>query len=220
MSWDVEHHREPAATFHGRALPDPAARAVWVCEPTGPALVLGSSQRNDVVDDAACAAAGVEVVRRRSGGGAVLVGPGDLLWVDVIVPADDVLWDDDVGRASHWLGAVWAAALAELGMTTTVHRGAMQRPPWSDLVCFAGLGPGEVITPEGAKVVGISQRRTRAAARFQCAALARWAPTELVSLLALPAVERDQATHDLAPAAAGVGVDLDDLLAAFIDNLP
>lgn len=219
-SWEVEHHREPATTFHGRALPEPPVRTVWVCEPTGPALVLGSSQGDDVVDHVACSAAGVEVVRRRSGGGAVLVRPGDLLWVDVIVPAGDDLWDDDVGRASHWLGAAWAAALAELGVASDVHRGGMQRPTWSDLVCFGGLGPGEVTTPDGAKLVGISQRRTRAAARFQCAALARWAPEELVALLALSATERDQATADLAPVATGAGVDLDGLLVAFVAVLP
>ncbi len=219
-AWEVEHHREPAATFHGRHLPEPAVRTVWVCEPTAPALVLGSSQRDEVVDHAACAAAGVEVVRRRSGGGAVLVRPGDLLWVDAILPAGDDLWDDDVGRASHWLGGAWATALAELGVATTVHRGAMQRPEWSDLVCFAGLGPGEVTRPDGAKLVGISQRRIRSAARFQCAALARWAPDELVPLLALPPEEREQAKRDLATAAAGVDVDLDDLLAAFLSALP
>jgi lipoate-protein ligase A len=220
MTWEVVRRREAARTVHGRALPEPAARAVWVSEPTGPALVLGSSQRDGVADAAACAAAGVEVVRRRSGGGAVLVRPGDLLWVDVILPVGDDLWDDDVGLASHWLGAAWSDALAGLGVATTVHRGAMQRPPWSDLVCFAGLGPGEVTRPDGAKLVGTSQRRTRAAARFQCAALARWAPEELVALLALSAADREQATHDLAGSAAGVGVDLDVLLTAFLDALP
>jgi len=37
---------------------------------------------------------------------------------------------------------------------------------WSRLVCFDGLGPGE-LTRAGAKLVGISQRRTRTAARLQ-----------------------------------------------------
>ncbi len=219
-AWEVVRRRESARTFHERALPEPAGRAVWVCEPTGPALVLGSAQRDDVVDHAACAEAGAEVVRRRSGGGAVLVGPGDLLWLDVILPVGDDLWDDDVGRASHWLGAAWAAALAEVDVAANVHRGAMRRPEWSELVCFAGLGPGEVTDARGAKLVGISQRRTRAAARFQCAALARWEPTDLVLLLALSPADRERAAADLAGAAAGVDAPLDDLLAAFLRNLP
>ena len=99
-----------AADFHALEVASPIGRTVWVAEPTAPALVLGSAQPDtDVRTDA-----GIEVVRRRSGGGAVLVVPGDVLWVDVIIPAGDELWDDDVGRASHWLGDLWATALGEL----------------------------------------------------------------------------------------------------------
>jgi lipoate-protein ligase A len=220
MTWEVVRHHEPAAAFHARAVPEAASRSVWVCEATGPALVLGSAQPDGVVDATAPAAAGVDVVRRRSGGGAVLVVPGDLLWVDVVVPAADPLWEPDVGRAFHWLGETWAAALRELGVAGQVHRGALVRRAWSDLVCFAGLGPGEVTTPDGTKVVGISQRRTRAGARFQCAALATWDPAALVALLALEPGERDRASRDLAGVAAGVGVPLDDLLTAFLAHLP
>src|SRR5690606_17651516 len=50
VAWAVERRHEPAADFHARPLPDPARRSVWVCEPTGPALVLGSAQPDDVVD--------------------------------------------------------------------------------------------------------------------------------------------------------------------------
>ncbi len=155
----------------------------------------------------------IDVVRRRSGGGAVLVVPGEVLWIDVIVPSGDPLWADDVGRAFHWLGDVWAAALAERGIEGEVHKGPLVRTPWSAAVCFAGLGPGEV-TVDGKKVVGISQRRTRAAARFQCAALGRWDPGGLAALLV------DVPASELAEVAAGVGVSLDDLLAAFLRHLP
>ena len=80
-------------------------------------------------------------------------------------------------------------------------------------VCFAGLGPGEV-TVDGRKVVGISQRRTRAWARFQCAALGRWDPAALAELLVgVPADE-------IADAATDAGVPLDDLLAASSAHLP
>ena len=218
--WEVEHRRETASTFHARQIPDPATRAIWVCDATQPALVLGSAQRDDVVDREACARAGVEVVRRRSGGGAVLVVPGDLLWIDVVVPAGDSLWSADVGHAFQWLGDVWHDALAELGGTAVVHEGALLRPAWSDLVCFAGTGPGEVLDTTGAKVVGMSQRRTRHAARFQCAALARWDPVALLDLLSLEPEDRDKAARDLRDAASGVGVPLDGLLEAFLRHLP
>ena len=209
MSWPLERRATTAARFHALEVPDPAARAVWVAEPTGPALVLGSAQPDADVRPGA----GIDVVRRRSGGGAVLVVPGDVLWVDVIVPAGDELWDDDVGRAAHWLGDVWVAALAALGVAGEVHEGALIRTAWSPQVCFAGLGPGEVVV-DGRKVVGISQRRTRSAARFQCAALARWDPDALADLLV------DVPADAIADVATGVGVPLDDLLTAFLRQLP
>jgi lipoate-protein ligase A len=113
------------------------------------------------------------------------------------------------------VGEAWAAALGELGVSAEVHRGPLVRSEWSTEVCFAGLGPGEV-TVDGRKVVGISQRRTRAAARFQCAALGRWDPAAAVTLLGLP----PRAAEDLRGAAAGVGRDLELLLAALLRHLP
>lgn len=225
LGWEVEEHLEAPSAFHARPLPEDGRRRAWVCRPDRPALVLGSAQRDDVVDGQACEQAGVEVVRRRSGGGAVLVVPDELLWVDVLIPAGDPLWSPDVGRAFHWLGDVWAAALAGLGVAATVHRGPLQRTPWSSLVCFAGLGPGEVClagpASEGTpKVVGISQRRTRASARFQCAALLRWEPAALGGLLALPPRDRERMVRDVGPTAASLPVAHDRLLDALLRRLP
>ena len=182
-------------------------------EPTGTALVLGSTQAaSSVRSDLP----GVEVVRRRSGGGAVLLEPGAVLWVDVILPAADPLWVDDVGRSFHWLGGVWAEALRACGVDgLAVHEGPMPRTDWSSLVCFAGLGPGEV-TVGGRKVVGISQRRTRAAARFQCVVLERWDPGAVVARFEPSAVP----ASPLGAVAAGPGVPLPTLADAFLAHLP
>ena len=215
MTWPVERVSSSAAAFHARELPDPIERAVWVCDATGPALVLGSAQSDERVDRAACAVAGVDVVRRRSGGGAVVVVPGEVLWVDLVLPRGDPLWQDDVGRAFHWVGDAWAAALQDVGVDASVHRGGLVRTPWSHQVCFAGLGPGEV-TVDGRKVVGISQRRTRASARFQCAVLGRWDPLSIVPLLGLP----PSATGELAEVADAVGFDLGIVCDAFLRRLP
>ena len=144
MTWAVERRSLPPSAFHALALPEPVGRAVWVCDATAPALVLGSTQPDAVVDRAACQRAGVEVVRRRSGGGAVLVVPGDLLWVDLLVPRADPLWHDDVGTAFHWVGDLFAAVLADHGQPAVVHRGGLVEGGWGREVCFAGLGPGEV----------------------------------------------------------------------------
>lgn len=206
--WPVEHHRGSAAAFHERTLPDPLARALWWFEVERPAVVLGSTQRPTVVDAAAAEAAGVEVAKRRSGGGAVFLEPGGAIWVDVLLPATDHRWDHDVGRSFAWLGQAWVDVVHELGAVgaggAVVHEGPLVRRRWSDLVCFAGLGPGEV-TVDGRKVVGISQRRTRAGARFQCALLQRWDPRPMLDVLALSPADRDQAAADLTDAALGLG---------------
>lgn len=203
--WRMEHFRGSARGFHGRELPHPVTRSVWWFETVGPAVALGSAQALEVVDASAAAAAGVEVVRRRSGGGVVWLAPGAVTWVDVVLPSGDPHWVDDVGRSAGWLGQAWALALADLGLTgAAVHDGPIERTAHSVLVCFAGLAPGEV-TMGGRKVVGISQRRTRRGARFQCAVLHTWDPRPLIDVLALPTA--DQAT-DLAADLAGVAVGI------------
>ncbi len=176
------------------------APAVWILEFDRPALVLGSTQPSIDAD--------IDVVRRRSGGGAVLLRPESVLWVDVVVPAGDPRWEADVGRAFWWLGEVWAAAI---GPGATVHRGPLVRTPWSDRVCFAGLGPGEV-TVAGRKVVGISQRRGRQGALLQCAGLVRWDYEDTARLLRVP-------PENLAPVAAAIDIDRAALTHAFLDAL-
>lgn len=185
MGWTIERWQGSASEFHARAIPDDPEPSVWIFEVTAPALVLGSTQPDSIVDHQACRAAGVEVVRRRSGGGAVLLDPGDAVWVDLVVPTGHHLADPDVGRATWWVGDAWAATLERLGVTGEAYRGPMVRTSWSSLVCFAGLGPGEV-TVGGAKTVGVSQRRVRQAARFQTAAVLGWRPERLVGLLSPP----------------------------------
>jgi lipoate-protein ligase A len=189
--WEVRHLTASPGELHGRDVDEPPRRQVLVMRPASPALVLGSTQPDDDVDHRAAEAAGIAVVRRRSGGGAVLVEPGDLVWIDVVVPREDLLWDDDVGRASHWLGEAWAEAILEVTggvVAPTVHRSGLRRSALSPVVCFAGLGPGE-LTVDGRKVVGLSQRRTRAFARFQTSVPLLWDAARHAELLG-PGVRR------------------------------
>jgi lipoate-protein ligase A len=181
LSWRIVRTRDRAAALHGMGLPSPVVREVRVLETTAATLVLGSTQAMVQRDD-------IDVVRRRSGGGAVLVEPGGVVWIDVVVPRGDELWDDDVGRAFWWLGDVWVAALGLDG--AQVHRGPLVTTPLSPLVCFAGLGPGEV-TVGGRKAVGIAQRRTREGALFQCAVPLAWNGERLAELLGLERVDAD-----------------------------
>lgn len=216
-AWTVRRALGDAASLHRRPVPDPAGRLVWIFEALGPALVLGSAQHDDVVDLAAARADGVALVRRHSGGGAVMVVPGETVWIDVVVPAGDPLWDDDVARAAHWLGETWQAALAELGVDRPeVHRGALRCGVLGRLICFGAVGAGEVTVADGRKVVGISQRRTRGAARFQCALYRRWDPAPLVRLLRLDAA----GAAALAGAAVGTGHDAATVVDTFLRHLP
>ena len=171
------------------------------------ALVLGSAQRDDVVDRDALAGAGLDLCRRLSGGGAVVVGPGDQVWVEAWVPRESPLWDDDIVDGASWMGDTWYRALSHLGVETLhVHRGRATGAPWSGLVCFAGLGPGE-LSHGRCKVMGLSQRRSRAGARFQTCALRAWQPSVLCALLGL-----DRSSPGVAAALDGVAVGLDRLL--------
>lgn len=183
--WEVVRSRSTAAEFHRLDIPDPPTAQVWVHEITRPALVLGSTQHHDQVDLVACERAGFDVVRRRSGGGAVLLVPGEVVWVDVIIPADGPGWSPDVHRPMMWLGQHLAAAFRAVGDNdVNVHDHGMVHTDYSRLVCFDGVGPGELIRGDGSKLVGISQRRTRAAARMQSCWYSSYDPSVLTSLLA------------------------------------
>jgi lipoate-protein ligase A len=226
--WRVEEKWGTVAQLHtGSASllgPDAVAvldRQVRVLHALDLGLVLGSGQPSADVDVARAHAAGVSVVRRRSGGGAVLVGPGLVVWVDVIVPRGDPLWEDDVGRAFWWLGDVWAATLFGIGLgRAEVWRGGLRRSAWSSRVCFAGLGPGEV-TIGDRKVVGMAQRRTRRGALFQCAVPLVWDPVALLDVLALSDQERRAGGAELAAVALGVGNEVGAAAgAAFVAGLP
>lgn len=215
-SWVVERFRGAAGDLHALQVPDDGARRVWALEATAPAVVLGSAQREEVVDAESARAAGVDVVRRRSGGGAVWVAPGEPHWVDVVVPRGDPLWHDDVGRAFLPVGRAWRRALAELGIPgAEVHDGALVCRPGGAVACFATIGPGEVLL-DGRKVVGISQRRTRAGARFQCALPVRWDPAPLAALLADRSVGAGLAAVG---AGIGEGIAVDELVAALATAL-
>jgi lipoate---protein ligase len=202
-SWRIEHLAGDVGVFHARDLPLDQRVATFF-RATSPTLVLGSSQREESVDVEAAERQGIDVVRRRSGGGGVLLWPHEFVWLDLEIPASDQLWSDDVGRSMWWVGDLWAAALADVEPLAVVYRGRLVRTQWSADVCFAGTGPGEVLVGD-AKLVGISQRRTRLAARFQTMVHLRWRPDVVASLVAAspsaeelsPLVKTCAATADL-----------------------
>ena len=134
-----------------------------------------------------CLANKIEIVKRRSGGGIVFLAEDSTIWIDVEIPREHSLWENDVGDSSLWLGEVFRKELSELcDVNLELHRSGLIKTVWSPLICFAGRGPGEVFTEDGRKVVGMSQRRTRDWARFQCAVSLQWKPELLLELLNEP----------------------------------
>ena len=184
--WLAETWRGGAGEFHSRDLP--FGRRLWLVEPARPALVLGSSQQASEVDATAAASLGLEVCARRTGGGAVWLDPECSVWVDLTIGRDDPLWCDDVPISGVWLGEVFAKVLAPLSAgTVEVWSEPYVAHPLARALCFAGLAPGE-ITVSGSKAVGVSQRRTRDGARFQCILYSRWDPSRFVGAFVDPAV--------------------------------
>ena len=232
--WHLEESSGPAGVFHDRPLPDPVIPSVWIHHIDAPALVLGSTQDDEILNPRAVQESGIEVCRRRSGGGLVSLEPTNDLWIDVLIPPSSRLWSDDVGKAFGWVGETWARALRETLTTqagaaptmVSVHDGPLLEREAGRLICFAGLGPGEV-TVEGRKVVGLSQRRTRSGARFQCAMTWRWRPAGLAQFVNQAVLDEadivlEQLDIGLPPGADGTAAkpSISTVIDAFLRQLP
>lgn len=191
----------------------PSERGVWSVHVDKPTLVLGSTQKSSDVRENGGA---IGIAPRRSGGGAVFVHPVDSVWVDITIPRNDVLWDDDVSRSMLWLGDVFVRALGRFcDDEPMVYRGAYSNTPEARAVCFAGLAPGEVTVGQR-KLIGISQRRTRDGARFQCIVYRSWAPEHWSDLLHDPAMSEVARTI----AVATVEATGEQVVSALVEQLP
>jgi lipoate-protein ligase A len=216
--WIIEDSHGDAGTFHAR---DPiGVRSATFHTVDRPTLVLGSAQSPADVDHRVATALAVDVVQRRSGGGAVLLWPGEFVWLDLVIPAGDPLWVVDVGTAMWWVGELWRDALADLGVAGAVHRGGLISTAWSRQVCWSGIGAGEVVAGDrrtgSGKVVGISQRRTRDFARFQSMCHLRWRPEVAAALVSPPRPTAAELAADAVP----VALTAADIRDALVVHLP
>jgi lipoate-protein ligase A len=159
---------------------------------SAPALVLGSGQKIAEVDLQMFGATTLH--RRRSGGTAVLFESG-LLMQDIALPNSHPLYSPDVTASYRWLGELWVAALADLGINAELLGIAEARSDSADLdpllrrVCFGGRSPYEVLSA-GRKLVGFSQVRRRAGVVLQVALYSSFSAERLAGLLALSPAER------------------------------
>jgi lipoate---protein ligase len=200
----LDSHSSDAPLFDVAPFRSLTRRHAVIRQVDHPTLVLGSAQRFDILNAREVSEAGLEVVRRRGGGGAVLLRPGDHLWVEAWIPRADPLWQEDVGTAAAWAGAWWVSALESFGaQECVVHEGRAVPGQHGALVCFSGKGPGEVFR-RGRKVMGVSQWRGREGALFHTCCYTRWDPSPLVQVFEADRSARAILLQNLAGAAVGV----------------
>jgi lipoate-protein ligase A len=180
MEWGRHDWTGTAADFHAMELP--YERALWWCNVETPTVILGSTQSVDDVNQNSADESGVLVSRRRSGGGAVFVHPSDTVWIDITISRDDPLWKDDVAQSMLWLGEFFVKALSPW-VQANVYRDSFSTGVDGRVVCFSSSSPGEVFVGTN-KLVGISQRRGREGARFQCVLYRHWRPGEWSQIFA------------------------------------
>jgi lipoate-protein ligase A len=210
--WNQHHWSGTAADFH--ALDPVGERGLWWCNVSRAALIVGSSQSVELIDSECAVQHEIDVVRRRSGGGLVFVHPTDSIWLDITIPKDDPLWTDDVSSSMLWLGDVFVHALSPW-VNATVFRSAFVAGDYGRDVCFASHSPGEVFVGDR-KLVGISQRRTRDGARFQCVLYRHWNSDSWLSCIASPhAADGVKRLH-----VATLDADADAVVSAVVNALP
>jgi lipoate-protein ligase A len=111
---------------------------------------------------------GIQAVRRRGGGGAVLIIPTISIWIDIWIPKTSMFSRIGAREQLGITGHTFIAALDHLGL-----HGLQVAQPTGPIeiqaACFAGIGPGEVLSAEGRKLVGITAWRSREGSLLQCA---------------------------------------------------
>jgi len=205
-----------ASDFHSKDLP--VERALWLCSAEKPALILGSTQDESDVRVDVAVGSGIEIVRRRSGGGAVYVAPDESVWMDITISREDPLWQDDVSASMLWLGDAFVQALQPWVHAETF-RGTFHNGDVGRAVCFASAAPGEVFVGDN-KLVGISQRRNREGARFQCVLYRQWNPLIWSSLLTSVDVQEHVCNMQVATIAAPARDIADAVMAALAALTP
>ncbi len=214
--WVVSDKAGNVQKLHSLMNQDWTLPSLWVMSPTNSCLVLGSSQDDSCINYQHAKKAEVAIARRRTGGGAVFVDSQALFWVDLFVPRTHRLWEDDIGVASMGMGGVWKKALDSLGVDCQMYDKPFIKDSLSELVCFAGRAPGELLI-HGRKILGISQRRMKEGVRFQCALTLGWEPEEWLNLFTAESVRNLQS--EICDAGTCVFLDRNDVLSSFMKAL-
>ena len=211
---DQQQHIEQGELLFTQLVPQPTL--YWsIAEPTG--LVLGFSQKHDILNPVALQdGQAIPIYHRRAGGTAVLVGP-HLLSLDVFLPAGHPLILADVVESYRWFGEAWVAALQVVGIQTRIvsigeahtQRALLKQPDTQSYerlmhrACYGTLSPYEVVAGQR-KVVGLDMIRRRAGTLLQAGVLLHWDTKLLAHLLGHTQEEQHLLRTGLLDRAVGV----------------
>jgi lipoate-protein ligase A len=214
---DQQCHIDRSETFLRTIQPGNPPILYWsLAEPRG--LVLGFSQKPDVLNAAMLTRTPLPIYHRRAGGTAVLVGP-HLLSLDVILPAGHPLILPDVVESYRWFGEAWVAALRELGIQTRTvppdeahaQRALLKQPEMRSReallhrACYGTLSSYEVVAGQR-KVVGLDMIRRRVGSLLQAGVLLHWETDTLAQLLGHTQEEQAALREGLLERAVGLDV--------------
>ncbi|WP_421866109.1 lipoate--protein ligase family protein [Motiliproteus sp.] len=132
-----------------------------------PAIIMGCSQRPTPEQQQRAAQQHLPIIRRGSGGGAVLAGPW-MLSLSVFIPTDHPLAQLDLIKIFSWYEQIWLRALQSAGVdckgvdkALIEHSKQVAKDQQVDWACYAALSHGEIVSPDGRKLVGLAQIRKR-----------------------------------------------------------
>ncbi|GLV56977.1 ligase [Dictyobacter sp. S3.2.2.5] len=220
---DQQQHIELSEQLLSNVQPGDPATIYWsLAQPTG--LVLGFSQKENILNPAALAAGSFPIYHRRAGGTAVLVGPG-LLSLDVVLPVDHPLHLPDLVESYRWFGESWVTTLAQLGVQTRMvtpeeahAQRALRRQPETreyemlmNRACYGSLSPYEVVVGQR-KVVGFDMIRRRCGSLLQAGLLLQWDSQLLAYLLGHTPAEQQLLQKGLLERAVGLDTLLESVI--------
>ncbi len=191
---DQQQHIEQSEQLLATIAPDDPPILFWSMA-NRESLVLGFSQKPEILNVKEVMASGIPIYHRRAGGTAVLVGP-HMLSLDVVLPANHPLVLHDVVESYRWFGEAWVETLQQLGIQsrtvppTEAHaqRARLKLPATHEYemllqrACYGSYSSYEVVVGQR-KVVGLDMICRRNGSMLQAGVLLHWETKTLAKLL-------------------------------------
>jgi lipoate-protein ligase A len=212
---DQQRHIELSMNLLNSIQPGDPAVLYWsIAQSEG--VVLGFSQKQDVLNQAVMEKTHIPIYHRRAGGTAVLVG-SCLLSLDVVLPKDHPLILPDIVKSYQWLGEAWVETLRQFGVAARTvspeeahaQRDLLNRNATAQTealfrrACYGALSPFEVVSGQR-KVVGLDMIRRQKGSLLQAGVLLQWKTEQLAALLAHTPEEQSLLRSGLKDRAVGL----------------